>query len=238
MPRTPRYGDRSKRSLPKFRGKRPVRNPNERLQGLGKSARRVAEEKLRESAEKTRTEFLQKRAHRQWVKRLFHKPIHFKTRDGKVVRILSLGVKNIFQYSPRTPVPPARAMVAVFVDKKRVFFYRSSGESSAQQGRWLPATGLLIGPRGEIQYREPVDDPGRVTVLWIVKASGHGTGGFPKWVGEVAEKIKTSADGGKITFESFPTLESLRGFVDTVSFFPTLETGSHSTLHGRPQLPE
>jgi hypothetical protein len=188
--------------------------------------------------ERTVEYYQRKREAHLYIKQLFRKPVNFKTTDGKSVRILSHGVENLLQYSKRGS--PPRALVAVFVEGRVIFYYRSSGESSRKAGVWFPTSGMLYGQRG-------IEDS-HTTVLWIKKLSGHGDEhlsdrervgrpGFPKWVMEVGKRVEKEVDAGRIKLVRTPDLPSLQRFESAVRFFPTLETEKRSMIFGRPILP-
>ncbi len=130
------------------------------------------------------------------LKKLFKKPrpISFKTSDGKKINIVKNGFENIFVETPK--VPP-RALVLVLVNGKKLFFYRSSGQSSNMPGEWFPT----FGPNKNFYGEEKVE------LGWLHKLAGHPDPNqkhpktyFPLWIDEIRKKIKqeTAGKNGRI----------------------------------------
>jgi len=136
------------------------------------------------------------------ISHLIENPYSFKTKTGSKVQILRHGFSNIYKGQRHNP---ARALVLAFVDGKKLFFYRSSGEGSLKKGQWFPTQ----GPK--IQYlngekNEPIPCTG-----WMIKMQGHPKplkekpgipttvrelrqlkkrSYFPATIGEIREKLK------------------------------------------------
>lgn len=124
------------------------------------------------------------------LKTLFRaqKPISFKTKDGKRIRILRTGFENIFLGQDK--IPP-RAFIITLVNGKILYFYRSSGERSKMAGEWFPTSGPYV-------YYPSTSSKGEKTSLGhLGKLEGHPISGsrnprFAPWVEEIRAKIKAN----------------------------------------------
>jgi len=123
-------------------------------------------------------------------------PLKFRTSNGNKIVVLKHGFSNIYKGQKNTS---ARAFVIAFVNGKKIFFYRSSGEVSGKQGQWFPTQGPIVHSKN-----------GSIQLGWLTKMKGHPkqrnpTGNppniqemkkygkrpyFPKQVSEIRAKIK------------------------------------------------
>ncbi len=191
--------------------------------------KRFLEKKKKDSKKETlRQHLVAKRAHHQLIRTLFRKPITMKLSDKVTVRILSTGILNPFG---NTPKHPARAFVCVFINGKRLFFYRSSGQYSKQSGRWFPCGGAQIDYSRE---GEPLK------LGWIIKLIGHPKAErgiephFPNWVDLVSRAIARNVWNGKIKLREDTTPLDFQRFQEALNFYPHLEQqknyGEQATL--------
>jgi len=72
---------------------------------------------------------------------LLEQPLKFRTSDGQKVVILKHGFSNIYRGQKETMPRP---FVIAFVNGKKIFFYKSSGEVSMLQGQWFPTQGPSV----------------------------------------------------------------------------------------------
>lgn len=195
----------------------------------------LVEQKKRQIVDiELRAFFREKRENKKYVGRLFQKPINFQTTDGKKVRVLSYGLENIYAQQETEP----RAMVAVFVNGKRIFFYRSSGKNSGHPGRWFPTPGPFFVERkmdtGTVFYLERSNRNLKVDrVGQLEKLHGHPQGGkpyFPGWVEEISQKIVRLVETKKIKLHPVQSPLDVRRFHTTVDFFPHLEKREYNKL--------
>jgi hypothetical protein len=178
--------------------------------------KRLLEKKKKDSKKETlRQHLVTKRAHHQLIRTLFRKPIVVKLSEKVTVRILSTGILNP---DNSTPTHPARAFVCVFINGKRLFFYRSSGEASKQSGRWFPCGGA------EMNYPREGEP---LKVGWIIKLVGHPNPNaehrFPKWVDLVSRAVARNVWSGKIKLKEDTTPAEFQHFQDALNFYPHLE---------------
>ena len=175
----------------------------------------LQKKKERLEKEALRQHYTTKRSHHLWVRTLFRKPVRFKLSEKIVVRILSTGILN--PYTDRPKVPP-RAFVGVFINEKRVFFYRSSGENSKQPGRWFPCAGVeIVGGY----------DGFPKLAGYVYKIQGHPypgrPHGFPKWVDLVSTAIEKAVEKGRINLLSDTMVDDFVRFQEVLNFYPHLE---------------
>lgn len=161
-----------------------------------------------------------RREKHSYLKWLLKDSIKFTTNDGTVIKIMKQGWLNVYGEKSslgKKPIHP-RALVLCFVDGKKLFFYKSSGEASKMPGEWFPT----FGPEGDPVY----DDKFRVIgkqAGWMTKLEGHPSGkdgipqSFPPWVVEIQAKLKEAENEKRIQFQpswkfqSFEILNELFG---------------------------
>lgn len=148
---------------------------------LNSDGKMLARKKLQPVWEKRilRQKAIKRRSFRMLLKTIRTKPLRFKTTDGKKVVFYTRGFSNIYAGQS----VPARALLLVLVDGRKLFFYRSSGENSQTPHVWYPTLGPELG-----------SDFGQPMAAHMVKMVGHPNDGvpshFPKWVSEISARIK------------------------------------------------
>ncbi|MEW6295213.1 MAG: hypothetical protein AB1467_02860 [Candidatus Diapherotrites archaeon] len=184
------FGPRSYRQFKKVRGRKYSsygeltrfiyeKEGKKRLDWEGKRELEKKRIKLQE-----KQKMLERHQRKAFLKDVQANPIRFKTSDGSKVRILRHVFENIFAGTRHNP----RALALVFVNGKKIFFYKSSGESSKRPGKWLPT----MGPTKIVDYEK-----NDFKLDWLEKVPGHYIGEkpvleFAPWVNEVSQKLKQS----------------------------------------------
>lgn len=128
---------------------------------------------------------------------ILENPIKFETTNGRKITLIRQGFSNI--YAGQEGVP-GRALVMAFIDNKKIFFYRSSGETSKHTGQWFPTTGpeIINGSKGKWLGRlakmsghpwwknNTLKNPVKISEVGKNMKRPY----FPKAIGEIRKKIK------------------------------------------------
>ncbi|MFH0969912.1 MAG: hypothetical protein V1776_00410 [Candidatus Diapherotrites archaeon] len=189
---------------------------------------RFIEKKKRESDKRLLVaHYSNERSRKEYLRVLFHRPVSFNLYPNVRVRILSTGILNVYSGNPNTR---PRSLVGVFINGKRLFFYRSSGKNSGHPGKWFPCAGIEMIPHSTRSLR----------IGNIRKITGHPQYGtahsFPHWVDVVSDAIAKAVTHGRIKLWDQTTPSDCQRFQETLNFFPPMERSVPRS--GLPSLPD